>query len=77
MYEESVTETGYAIICPKHGRVHLTKDEYNRQMDKPNSLWQCPRMDSDPEEPGLCGRASQFDDLTYEKNFLQGEESDD
>lgn len=67
MYDgESMEATAYAVLCPIHGRVFLREAEYDRQMDRPDSFWACPRMDSDPKRFGLCGMRSEFDDATYE-----------
>ncbi len=54
--EVSEEPTPYAVLCRSHGRVFLTKDEYGRQMCKPDALWRCP----------LCKQDAQFDDETYE-----------
>jgi hypothetical protein len=61
------TETGWAVLCPIHGRVYLTYEEYGSQVNRPNAGWTCPAMDSDPERFGLCGSPSEWDDLTYEE----------
>ena len=71
MVGESFVPTRYAVICPDHGRVFLMPDEYERQMNRPNSLWSCPRWQGEPADIeagqiGLCGRASEFDDDVYE-----------
>lgn len=52
---ESDVPTRYAVICPVHGQVFLTRDEYNMQMLRANSRWKCPR----------CGKISNFDDDNY------------
>ena len=39
------------------GLVYLTKQEYDRQMDAPDSLWKCP----------LCRYSAQWDDDNYEQ----------
>lgn len=46
----------YAVICPNHGQVFLSSPEYDWQMNRPNSLWQCP----------LCGEEADWDDDNYE-----------
>lgn len=58
----SEVETGYAVLCPEHGKTFLTDDEYGRQLCRPDSRWTCPR----------CGRISQWDDDHYEK-WLDGQ----
>lgn len=65
-YEESLTPTPYAVICPHHGRVYLTAEAYEAQVSFPDQPWRCPRMDSDPARFGPCGAPSAFDDDTYE-----------
>lgn len=49
----------YAVLCPHHGRVFLTRSNYNFQMCRPNARWECP----------LCGSVADFDDPTYEASF--------
>ncbi len=63
---ESSEPTRFAVLCPVHGRVYLRREEYDRQMNKPDARWECPRMDSDPERFGLCGAESEFDDAIYD-----------
>ena len=55
----SNSHTPYAIICvkPEHGRIFLTTKEYNRQMNNPNDLWECP----------ICNKEAMFDDVNFEK----------
>lgn len=57
--------TPYAVRCPRHGLVHLTKKEYEQQMMAANSLWKCP----------TCGMAAQWDDDTLEKAMKEEEAS--
>lgn len=54
----STTPTPYLIHCPKDGPVYLTQAEYNRQIRKPDSRWQCPECNHEP-----CD----WDDENYEK----------
>lgn len=42
---------------PKCGQVQITKAEYSRQMNKPDSVWTCPK----------CGSTADFDDEFFEK----------
>jgi hypothetical protein len=52
--------TPWAVICPKHGRVYLTHDEYVDQLDQADDLWRCTKLvDGDP--PAACGLASEWD----------------
>lgn len=44
--------TPWAVICPVHGSVELTRDQYMAQLERPDSLWRCP----------ACGRAGQYDE---------------
>jgi len=56
------TPSPYAVFC-NHGilgkpqKCYLTTQEYTYQMNRPNSLWECP----------LCGREAFWDDLNYEE----------
>ena len=61
------TNTGapYAAVdCRLHGTVDIDKDEYIRQMNKPNSLWVCP----------ICRSASMFNDERFEELNPQPED---
>lgn len=49
--------TAWAVICPVHRQVFLTREEYEAQMDDPNALWKCP-----------CGRQATWDDDNYERH---------
>lgn len=49
-------QTPWAVICREHGQVFLTDEEYDSQMDAPDSVWKCP----------LCGRSAEWDDENYE-----------
>ena len=49
--------TPYAVLCREHGQVFLTKDEYGRQLSRPDALWQCPK----------CGEEATWDDDHYER----------
>lgn len=40
------------------GQVPLSESEYNRQMNRPDSLWACPR----------CGSTAEFDDDYFEEH---------
>jgi len=51
--------TGYAIDCPKCNTVHLSKEEYFRQVSQPDDRWECPK----------CGAISDFNDEIYESKF--------
>ena len=74
MNGESTTETPYAVQCTGSSNPHgatpcnggglifLTHEEYDRQMDRPDSFWQCPR----------CGGVAWWSDDNYEK-YLQEE----
>jgi hypothetical protein len=62
---ESTEPTPYAVTCPTHGRVYLTRGEYDRQMENGDVRWKCPRfVNVDPIGP--CGEESEFDDGNYE-----------
>lgn len=55
--------TPWAIWCRdsdpefSHNLVYLTKDEYDRQMNAPDSLWKCP----------ICRCSADWDDDNYEQ----------
>lgn len=34
--------TQYYLDCDTHGKVRLTKKQYQEQMNKPDSFWYCP-----------------------------------
>lgn len=42
----------YGVECPDHGKQGLTREEYERQMNKPNLLWTCP----------ICKQVAWWDD---------------
>lgn len=48
--------TAYAIRCPNHGQVFLTKEGYDVQMNRANSRWACP----------MCGESASWDDNNYD-----------
>ena len=54
-HEKENERTPWAVICTEHGQVFLTFEEYIRQLDKPNSIWTCPK----------CGEAAPWDDDHY------------
>lgn len=53
----SLIPTRFAVICPLHGRVYLTRQAYVNQLHKADERWKCPR----------CGQVSAFDDESYER----------
>lgn len=53
-----------AVYCRLHGTVDIDKDEYIRQMNKPNSLWVCP----------ICKSVSMFNDERFEELNPQPED---
>lgn len=48
--------TPYAVLCDDHGQRFLTHEQYLRQLNRPDSLWACPR----------CGESAHWDDDEYE-----------
>lgn len=67
IYDESSEPTRYAVICPEHGRVYLTREAYGLQMNRPTEPWECPRfVAGDPMTMGPCGSPSEFDHFTFE-----------
>ena len=53
------------VICRNHGHVDIDKQEYIRQMNRPDSRWVCPS----------CREEAEFDDERFES--LQGIGDDD
>lgn len=63
----SQTPTQWAVICPRHGQVFLTEDEYNAQMCDGDSKWKCTRFTYQPGDAvGPCGAFSEWDDANYD-----------
>ena len=63
--------TPWAVICSMHGRMFLTKAQYDAQMNQPDLRWRCP----------CCGEDANWDDDNYEDGLeqarLDSEEGDD
>jgi hypothetical protein len=55
---ESPTPTPWAVLCQAHGQVFLTEAEYDRQLMRPDSVWECPRAG--------CSHFARWDDDNYE-----------
>ena len=55
----SSVPTPYAVRCYYHGKVYLTSEEYNFQMNRPDRLWECP----------TCRDNAEWDDDNYEKYY--------
>lgn len=53
---EMPVKTRWAVICSEHGRVYLTREQYDWQMHHPDDLWRCPK----------CAEPAEWDDETYE-----------
>lgn len=54
------------VICPNHGKVDLTWDNYMYQLRQVDSFWKCP----------VCNCHSDFDDDRYEElNFSEDTET--
>jgi hypothetical protein len=51
--------TPWQVLCPNHGKVALTKEQYIAQMSAPDRLWICPH----------CGELAPWDDDNYEKHY--------
>ena len=52
-----VKATPWAVLCPTHGRVFLTKLHYDKQLSEVDARWSCPR----------CGALAEWDDDNYEQ----------
>lgn len=51
--------TDYAVMCDEGcGLVFLTEQQYIHQMERPDSLWRCPK----------CGGGAEWDDDCRETN---------
>ena len=66
----TMAATPYAVHCPIHGFVWLTREEYAHQMDLPDDGWRCPVMDTDPQRFGLCGAPALWDEENFESFCL-------
>lgn len=70
---EDREETPWRLLCPRHGKVFLTREEYEAQTSSPDALWQCPALDmGDPSDlddvgPGVCGAKSRWDDAWFDR----------
>jgi hypothetical protein len=45
------------VDCPNHGLVEMDKNEYMKQLSRPDALWVCP----------FCHELATFDDAFYEE----------
>lgn len=52
---ETRINKGWAVICPTHGQVFLTEQEYDFQLSRPDRTWMCP-----------CGESAQWDDDNHQ-----------
>lgn len=68
---QSTKRTPWAVYCPKHGQIFLTREEYNRQLMEDDYGWTCPLMCAEVDDIGPCGRRSEFDDDNYETADLE------
>jgi hypothetical protein len=51
--------TNYAVVCNDEcGLQFLSEEDYNRQMDRPDAFWRCPK----------CGGQAEWDDECRETN---------
>ena len=71
---ESQEATRWAVLCPTHGQVYLTRAEYNLQMMAADSSWQCPRIRKEVNERYhfICGATSEFDNHSPQARFDGG-----
>lgn len=76
-------DTPWRILCPRHGPVCLTKEEYAGQMSAAARGWECPAFDEgDPDDPddvgpGVCGARSEWDDEWHDEQMEKEREEDD
>ena len=59
--------TPYAVLCNDHGQRFLTEEQYNYQLARSYSRWQCPR----------CGESAYWDDDEYEEGEPNDDEADE
>jgi hypothetical protein len=52
----AVIDTPWAVLCRTHGKICLTRNEYDRQLRAPDDLWTCP----------ICRQPAKWDDAHYE-----------
>lgn len=50
------SDSVFGVICREHGKQGLTKDQYVKQLSRPDSLWTCP----------ICSDNADWDDERYE-----------
>lgn len=53
----------YQVICPTHGKVALSVDEYNRQMGRVEQPFKCPVAG--------CRQDAEFDDENWDQYLLE------
>lgn len=53
---EIICGTPWAVRCPRHGKVLLTRRQYNDQMKLADLQWRCP----------ICRKPASWDDDHYE-----------
>lgn len=56
---ESKVRSPYAVICRTHGQQFLSGEQYDAQMRRPDSYWECP----------VCGGHASWDDDNYEQYY--------
>lgn len=56
-------KTPFAVLCDYHGQQFLTEEQYSHQLNRPDSLWMCPR----------CGDFAYWDDDEYDSAIKSGE----
>ena len=61
-----MTESPYAVLCPHDGKVLLTQEQHDAQMNRPDARWQC----------SLCGGMADWDDDHYETALEAQEEAE-
>jgi hypothetical protein len=54
-----MNKTPWAVFCPHHGQVFLSLEMYIAQLDRPDSVWCCPK----------CGESAEWDDTNYEASL--------
>jgi hypothetical protein len=70
--QDNRAKTPWRVLCPQHGPVFLSHEEYEAQMNASAHPWCCPLFEvanpSDPKSgPAICGAAAEWDDAWYDQ----------
>lgn len=62
---KAANDTPWAVVCPTHGKVVLTEEQYNAQMDRPDNRWYCP----------ICTQEAYWDDDHHDDYYDREEDA--